>query len=168
MPTMKPAPTDADDIDFNPPLHQYLTYRMSRVQAKLNIQATRMLRAASGITLLQWRIIALIGAAGQTRMSELSKEAALDKGLLSRNLKTLIEDGVVNAFQDKSDHRAQNLSLSAKGIDIFERTLPVSRRRQQLLHDSLTAEELRVFRRVLDKLEQSAEIIIPTKNQGTP
>ena len=67
--------TDADTL----PLQQFLTYRLSRVQAKLNAQATRILREASGITLTQWRIIALVGAAGQTRLSQLAREAALDK-----------------------------------------------------------------------------------------
>lgn len=153
---------DASASDL--PLHQYLTYRLSRVQAKLNIQATRMLREASGITLLQWRIIALIGAVGQTRLSDLSKEAALDKGLLSRNLKTLIEEGVVTARQDESDHRAQHLTLSAKGQEIFERTLPVSRFRQNTLRDGLSEDEIKIFRRVLDKLEQAAEIVIPMQN----
>jgi DNA-binding MarR family transcriptional regulator len=145
--------TDADSL----PLHQFLTYRLSRVQAKLNAQATRILREASGITLTQWRIIALVGAAGQTRLSQLAREAALDKGLLSRNLKGLIEDGVIMTRPDESDHRAQVLQLSAKGVDIFERTLPVSRKRQQRLRAPLTDEELRVFRRVLDKLEIAAE-----------
>ncbi|MDP5346932.1 MAG: MarR family winged helix-turn-helix transcriptional regulator [Paracoccaceae bacterium] len=139
------------------PLHQFLTYRLSRVQAKLNAQATRILRATSGITLTQWRVIALVGAAGQTRLSELAKIAALDKGLLSRNLKTLIEDGVVAARTDDGDHRVQILALTAKGQAIFERTLPVTRARQQMLRDDLTEEELRVFRRVLDKLEIAAE-----------
>lgn len=146
-------------------LKHYLTYRLSRVQAKLNAQATRMLREASGITLLQWRVIALVGAAGQTRLSDLSKEAALDKGMLSRNLKTLIEEGIVTAQLDENDHRAQILSLSPKGEAVFARTLPVSRRRQDILRADLSDEELRVFRRVLDKLELAAEEIIDTHDQ---
>lgn len=144
---------DADTL----PLHQFLTYRLSRVQAKLNAQATRILREASGITLTQWRIIALVGAAGQTRLSQLAREAALDKGLLSRNLKGLIEDGVITTRPDENDHRAQVLSLSPKGIAIFGRTLPVSRERQRKLRAGLTEEELRIFRRVLDKLEIAAD-----------
>lgn len=139
------------------PLHRFLTFRLSRVQAKLNAQATRVLREASGITLTQWRIIALIGALGQSRLSELARDAALDKGLLSRNLKTLIEGGIVEAEQDEADHRVQNLRLSAKGNRIFEHTLPVTRARQQMLREDLSDHELEVFHRVLDKLEISAE-----------
>ena len=150
-----------DETDTAPadqlPLHQFITYRLSRVQAKLNAQATRLLRATSGITLIQWRIIALTGAAGETRLSDLARAAALDKGLLSRNLKTLIEDDIVLSRPDESDHRAQILSLAPRGQKIFERTLPVTRRRQAGLRRHLTEEELAIFRRVLDKLEIAAE-----------
>ncbi|MEX0339240.1 MAG: MarR family winged helix-turn-helix transcriptional regulator [Arenibacterium sp.] len=139
------------------PLHRFLTYRIARIQAKLNIQATRLLQETSGITLSQWRVIALVGAAGQTRLSRLAKEAALDKGLLSRNLKTLIEAGVVLSEVDDVDHRVQNLRLSTKGQSIFEKTLPVTRARQNRLREDISDEELQVFHRVLDKLDIAAE-----------
>lgn len=139
------------------PLRQFVTYRISRVQAKLNAQASRILREASGITLNQWRIIALIGAAGQTQSSVLSKDAALDKGLLSRNLKTLIESGVVKSATNAGDHRVQSLSLTQKGAEIFEKTLPVTRVRQSKLRAGLTDKELRIFHKVLDHLEIASE-----------
>jgi len=139
------------------PLRRFVTYRISRVQAKLNAQASRILQEASGITLTQWRVIALVGAAGQTQSSKLSKEAALDKSLLSRNLKTLIDQDLVASRIDPGDHRVQILSLTPKGQAIFENTLPVTRARQTQLREGLTDEELRVFHKVLDHLEIAAE-----------
>jgi len=144
---------DTDDL----PLHQFLTYRLSRVQAKLNAQANAMLRANSGLTLSQWRILALVGAAGQTRLSELSRVAALDKGLLSRNLKALIAGGLVSPKQDDVDQRVQHLSLSKSGKALFENTLPKMRKRQSHLRSSLTARELDVLYTALDKLELAAD-----------
>ena len=148
---------DFDDTEVDLPLRRFVTYRMSRVQAKLNAQASRILREASGITLIQWRVIALVGAAGQTQSSKLSKDAALDKGLLSRNVKTLIEQGVLASRTDAEDHRVHILSLTDKGQAIFEKTLPVTRARQTQLREGLTDEELRVFHKVLDHLEIAAE-----------
>ena len=119
----------SDDL----PLHQFLTYRLSRVQAKLNAQASAMLRTHAGLTLSQWRILALVGAAGQTRLSELARTGLLDKGLLSRNLKVLVGEGLVIAKQDDVDHRVQHLRLSKRGKALFERTLPRMRKRQRHL-----------------------------------
>lgn len=138
-------------------LQQYLTFRLSRVQAKLNAQGARVLREAVGLTLSQWRVVALVGMAGQTRHSDLAREAALDKGLLSRNVKSLVKQGVVVSTPDEFDHRVQHLSLSEKGQAIFDRALPVTRRRQDHLRAGLTKDEINTFRRVLDKLEFAAE-----------
>ncbi len=138
-------------------LHQYLTFRLSRVQAKLNAQGARVLMEAAGLTLAQWRVVALVGVAGQTRHSDLAREAALDKGLLSRNVKNLVKQGVVLSVPDEFDHRVQHLSLSEKGQEIFNRVLPVTRRRQDHLRAGLTVNEIDTFHRVLDKLEIAAE-----------
>lgn len=139
------------------PLQQYLTFRISRVQAKLNAQGVRVLRETVGLTLTQWRVVALIGAVGQTRLSDLAREAALDKGLLSRNVKNLVDQGVVTSIPDEVDHRVQHLSLSDKGQDIFDRALPATRKRQKWLRQELSEDEIETFRRVLDKLEIAAE-----------
>lgn len=149
-------PTREQESDL--PLQQFLTYRFSRVQAKLNAQATRLLRAQAGITLIQWRIIALIGAAGRSRSSELSRHAALDKGLLSRNLKTLIADGLVTACDDDTDNRAQNLALSPRGRQLYDATLPVMRARQRALRGALDPRELACLYSALDKLEIAADL----------
>lgn len=147
-----------DETSFGDlPLHQYLTFRIAKVQAKLNAQGSKILGDAAGITLSQWRVIALVGRAGRTRLSDLAREAALDKGLLSRNVKGLIERGLIMAEPDEIDHRVQHLSLTPSGQKVFEDVLPVTRKRQDWLRSDLSAEEIRVFRRVLDKLEIASE-----------
>jgi DNA-binding MarR family transcriptional regulator len=139
------------------PLKDFLTYRLSRVQAKLNAQMAKILRENVGLTVMQWRVIALVGAAGQTRFSALVKEAVLDKGFLSRNLKTLIEQGFILSEPDENDQRAQNLRLSSKGQSVFEQALPITRRRQEWLGKDLSPDEIATFRRVLEKLELASE-----------
>lgn len=139
------------------PLQQFLTYRLSRVQARLTAQANFLLKQYAGLTLSQWRVIALIGAAGTSRLSELAKNAALDKGLLSRNLKTLQAEGIVAAKQDEYDNRVQHLKLTQAGEAIFHTTLPKMRQRQQHLRQALSHKEIETFYKVLDKLEQAAE-----------
>lgn len=146
-----------NDVFGDLPLHQFLTYRIARVHAKLNAQATRMLQEQVGITLAQWRVIALIGAAGQTTLTRLAHEAALDKGLLSRNVKSLAEQGMITSQTDEHDHRVQHLALSDSGQALFAKALPVTRARQARLRANLTPKEIDTFRRVLDKLEIAAE-----------
>lgn len=140
-----------------PPLQQFLTYRLSKVQAKLNAQAVAILKEHAGLTLAQWRVLALVGGAGQTRLSDLVKIAALDKGQVSRNVKAMVEDGLVRSKQDDLDQRVQHLSLTAKGRALFEMTLPRMRARQRKLRAQFNMAELEVLYRALDKLEIAAE-----------
>lgn len=157
MSQTEPNAEDPVDGPERAPLHSLLTYRLSRVQAKLNAQAVKLLRESVGLTLVQWRVIALVGAAGDTRLSDLAKEAVLDKGLLSRNLKTLIDQGLIQSTQDELDHRVQHLSLSPEGQAVYERALPITGRRQDWLRKDLTEEEIKVFFHVLEKLEIAAD-----------
>lgn len=141
----------------NTPLQQFLTYRFSRLQAKLNAQAARMLKELAGITVTQWRIIALVGSTGQATSAELVRISTIDKGLFSRNLKGLIRDGFVNAEMDKGDQRAQILSLSPRGQALYDRVLPQMRKRQRDLKSGLTDNEVTVLLRALDKIEAVVE-----------
>lgn len=138
-------------------LSQFLTYRISRLHGKLNAQASRILRDSVGVTLNQWRMIAFIGGAGNITASELINYTAMDKGLVSRNLKSLIESGLVLSSPNARDSRVQVLTLSASGKEVFETALPRMRRRQDRLQKNLSADDISTFRRVMDELEKAAE-----------
>lgn len=139
------------------PIEQFLTYRMARVQARLNAQVTRLLKDWAGLTLTQWRLMALIGATGRSTAAQLSRHAAMDKGLISRNIKGLAEEGHIAIIADADDHRLQHLELTAAGRAIFERTQPRMLARQDALLARLDDEEVKHFLSALEKLELAAE-----------
>jgi len=138
-------------------LSQFLTYRISRLHGKLNAQASRILSASVGLTLNQWRMVAFIGGAGKITASELIHYTAMDKGMVSRNVKSLIESGLVCSVPHNIDHRVHVLRLSRAGRDIFDTALPIMRRRQARLKKDVSDEDLATFRRVMDALEDAAE-----------
>ncbi len=135
----------------------FVTYRLSRLQAKLNIQASALLEDYAGLTLSKWRILALVGVSGQTNLSIVSRETGLDKGLLSRNLKAMVEEGLVISEPDESDHRVHLLSLTIAGQKIFEETLPKMQLRQQRLEENLTEQELATLFSAFEKLYDAAD-----------
>lgn len=136
---------------------QSLTYRMARVQAKLNAQSTRLLKEDTGLSLTQWRLLALIGTIGQTTAAQLSRHAAMDKGLISRNLRAMSDGNLIQVTPDDRDHRLQHLDLTEAGKALFDLTLPRMLARQAALRARLTDEDLRTFLATLDTLEQAAE-----------
>ncbi len=148
---------DAQALEDVLSLQQFVTYRLARVQAKLNAQASRILKDAAGLSLTQWRIIFLLGTMGTSKSSDLTWISGIDKGLFSRKLKTLIASGLVQAETDQSDQRVQRLSLTDHGRDVFTATLPRMRARQTALQRNINEADLETFHRVLGQVEQAAE-----------
>ena len=139
------------------PFDRNLTYRFARVQAKLNAQASRLLMREAGISLTQWRMLLTIGSLKGGRLSDIVRESTLDKGQVSRTLKKMVADGLVNRQAIEGDQRASGLSLTKKGQSLLDRVLPLMTRRRDHLTASLTATELDAVFRILGKLETSAE-----------
>ena len=144
----------ADDDD---PLHQNLTYRIARVQAKLSAQAARLLKERAGLSLTQWRIMKLIRTYGQANASALAEESTMDPGLFSRRLKTLIAQGYVQSTTDERDSRVQHLTLTPLGHGAYEKAWPVMRARREWLRGLLTGAEQKALFSALDKLDVGSE-----------
>lgn len=138
-------------------LHQFLTFRLSQVHARLNAQASALLGERAGVTLAQWRLIALIGSRPGTKARDIEREASLNKGQISRNLAALIRDGYVASSLDEGDRRAQRLRLTAFGRSTFEDVLPLMRERQRRLREAIGRDALPSFEAALDRLERAAE-----------
>lgn len=152
---MHDQPPNADGSDA--PIAQFLTYRLSRVQARLSAQASRILRDHAGITITQWRIIAVLGEGARRTSAQLSRMTAMDKGLISRNVKSLAAEGLISVTRDRNDNRALYLGLTDKGRRVYDHTMPRMRARQEALRAYLEDGEEDALTRALDKLERAAE-----------
>lgn len=139
-------------------LLRFVTYRISRLHPKLNAQAAHILRKHAGLSLVQWRMLAMIKVLGpNVCSSEVIEFATVDKGLFSRNLKAMLSEGLVKGTTDERDQRRLLLSLTPKGEQLYKRTISIMRGRQKhLLHD-FTAEETKILMRALEKLEVNAQ-----------
>ena len=99
-------------------LMSFVTYRISQLHPKLNSQAAYILRKHGGLSLIQWRTIALIHAMGPNVSStEIIKRVDMDKGLFSRNVKTLIAAGGVSA--NKQLRAGLQAMMAERGGQVF-------------------------------------------------
>ncbi len=139
------------------PLQRFLTYRLSRLNAKLNRQAGAILRHASGLKLPEWRVIALLAAHGELNASWIGETAGTDPGLLSRTFRALETRGLILARRSQDDRREVYFTLTRAGRKIHDETIQHMRARQKHLLGALDpAEQAAVFR-IVDKLEMAAE-----------
>lgn len=137
-------------------LSSFVTFRIARVQNTLNAQASATLAAHCDLTLTEWRMLASIEARGQTTAAEIARHTQIDKGQVSRAVKSLKGRALLKAGAAATDQRQQTLTLSAQGRAVFERVVVVMRKRQEMLTQDIAPEDLRTFFSVLDKLQARA------------
>ena len=78
----------------SPPLDQMISFRVSRLQSKLNAQAIKILKEHADLTPTQWRVLVMLETQGECTSSEIARTTQLDKGLLSRTIKGMMQNPV--------------------------------------------------------------------------
>ena len=136
----------------------FVTYRLAKLQSRLNAQGTAILKKKSGLSLVEWRVIQVIRMFDEPSLSQIADHVQMDKGQLSRKLKIMIEKGLLNSRRDAEDKRIQKLELTEKALEISENLMPVMQQRQHHLLADVTADELDLFYRIITKIETAAKI----------
>jgi len=137
-------------------LQEFLTFRIARVHAHLNAQASHLLNKHAGLSLVQWRIIVTVANLGSTTSNNICRVTGMDKGLVSRKLKDLVRDQIVHSETSETDSRQHILTLTARGRTAHDRVLPIMRRRQKHLLDQLNSDEVDVLAAALVKIDGGA------------
>ena len=137
-------------------LLSFVTFRIARVQNNLNAQAISTLATHSDLKLTEWRLLASVESLGSTNAAEIVRRTQIDKGQVSRGIKSLRAKEMLSVTGSEADNRQQTLSLSPKGLREFEKVVVVMRQRQQVLTQEITQEELEILFSVLDRLETRA------------
>ncbi|MEM6596532.1 MAG: MarR family winged helix-turn-helix transcriptional regulator, partial [Pseudomonadota bacterium] len=114
-----------------PALGRRLSYRISRLHARLNAQAARILQDKAGISLSQWRTLVMVDSFEEISASEIVKETKMDKGMISRAIKTLSELGYIRVDVSENDHRKHRIRLTKAGRECFDLAWPHMMERQQ-------------------------------------
>lgn len=151
--TAEPAQSQQSGETFQ----ELLTVRFPRIQAKLNAQASTILAREAGLTLIQWRILFLLDRLGPTTATQLNEVSAIDPGLLSRKIKAMADNGLLEVKPSQQDHRRKHLQITAEGRSLYEKALPAMRQRQQRMRSFLPPEDMQRFYNYLDQLSVLAE-----------
>ncbi len=138
-------------------LTSFMTFRMARAHNKLNAQISHYLKIYSDITLVDWRVLRLLEAMGDTTMSQLSRLLQMDKGQLSRKIRGLVARKFVTSRMDLVDSRQQILRIDEAGRDLVRDVLPKVQERQRMLVEGISQRELEIFLDVLAKIDTASE-----------
>lgn len=145
-----------DTPSFRTP-SSFVTFRLARLQSSLNAQATAMLKAKSGLSLVEWRLIQILRMFKNASLTEIAGTVQMDKGQLSRKIKSMVGKGLLRVETDKQDQRVQHLTLTKAAETLSAEVMPTMEARQKRLLADVSAEDLEVFYSVLDKIEAASK-----------
>jgi DNA-binding MarR family transcriptional regulator len=137
----------------------FLTFQIIRLANAVKASVTRRYLADFGLSVPEWRLLAMTMRFEPVRFSDLVANSSMDKGQASRTLQMLTKRGLINSRSTGGARRAGEgavspviLTTTAKGRQLYRTVLPVAQRNQARLLLLLTRHERKVLYTALAKL----------------
>lgn len=137
-------------------VERFVTFQVNQLSTAFERQWTRLMRERAGISLSQWRILAMLDG-GPKVFSRLVDAIGIDKALMSRSTRGLQAEDLIKVEPTPDDARSLTLSLTPKGRRLLARMMPLAQQRQRQLLASLSEEERRCFYGTVEKLKAAAD-----------
>ncbi|MCC6009104.1 MAG: winged helix-turn-helix transcriptional regulator [Rhodobacteraceae bacterium] len=146
-----------DPLDPDVAIADLLSVRISRLARSIDRQSRRILGTEFGISLEQWRCLALLCERGPMKGMTLSEINDVDASLTSRALRGMAELGLVS-WEGGTRRRSSGAAFATeKGKAFFHQVVPMMRARHRWLTAALDGAELREFYAMCDRLAARME-----------
>jgi DNA-binding MarR family transcriptional regulator len=152
LPDPDPAPAGA-----LPTIKELLSFRIHQLANALSRGAAARYRHEFGVSLMEWRTLALLGDFAPMTLKELGQLASLDKALASRVVAGLVERGLVLREIGPEDAREVALRLSAAGRRTYEGLMRAAHERDAAFQAALTESERACLAAAVGKLLAEAK-----------
>jgi len=144
-----------------PTIRELLSYRLHRVANLLSRGAELRYRREFGVSLWEWRTVALLGGAVEPQsLNELARAAGMDKGQMSRVVSGLTGRKIVFRETDASDGRGIQLSLTRSGKTLYQKLISAAAERNSAFLGCLSAKERACLEQAMTKLAREARNFI--------
>ena len=132
-------------------LDQYWPYLVT-VLADRIARRTSALVKTEGLNLSQWRVLAAIAEVPGRTSVEVVTVTPMDKGIVSRATKALLEMGYIRREASQSDGRLSHLHLTDPGTQLYRDIIPTIQIMATWANERLTTARLNRLRTDLDTL----------------
>jgi len=142
-------------------IQDLLSYKLHRVANLLSRGAELRYRREFGVSLLEWRTLALLGATAKPMsLVQLARAAGVDKGQLSRVVTGLARRRLVRREAHPGDGRGVRLTLSIAGRRTYGGLIRAAAERDQVVRNCLSSREAKLLEAALTKIATEAGALI--------
>lgn len=136
----------------------HLPYRLLLLSRMIDRETARLLHKQFGLSLADWRLLAIGSAMGSSSASEIGAAGEIDRAEISRAFRKLEEAGLMTRDPDPKHRKRKIISPTEKGQALFREIRDERRRYFRSIMESLSAED----RLLMDAcLEKMAQIVSP-------
>lgn len=144
-------------------IRELISFRIHALANLLSRGAALRYRREFGVSLMEWRSIALLGAHQPLSLTQLARHAGLDKSQMSRVVAGLTERALVLRGIDSADGRGVRLSLTRAGHKLYLGLIASANQRNQAFAEALNGEEHAMLETILARLFDRARDLIQTE-----
>jgi DNA-binding MarR family transcriptional regulator len=105
-----------------------------------------------GLSIPEWRVIAVVGRFGTLSPSAVGEWTAMDKVKVSRAASSLVARGLLKQGHDPSDGRGRLLTLTRKGVAVHGGVVPLARELEATLARGLSRSDWAALQKALARL----------------
>lgn len=146
----------SNEIESSLELTEFLPYRLSVVTNKISDLIARSYESL-GLSRAQWRVIAVLGEQPGLTASAVAERTAQDRVTVTRAVKGLVQNKLLQRQASQDDGRVAYLRLTAKGLRSYKKVVPSALAFEQALTQALSSKERQQFDKTLEKLESLAD-----------
>jgi len=155
------ARTDAPALRLN----DYLPYRLSVASNAVSELVARAYQSRFGLTIPQWRIIAVLAEDGAATQQTICSRTVMDKVTISRAARALTERGLISRAPHHRDGRSHRLGLSPDGRALYAEIAPLALAYEARLLGSFSATDVALAQALLRRLEAAAAALSGAANE---
>jgi DNA-binding MarR family transcriptional regulator len=141
----------------NTSLSRFLPYQLSIASNAVSGRIAQEYRARFGLSIPEWRVMAILGDSGAMTQRDLTRRTLMDKVAVNRACKVLEDRGLAERTPNEQDGRSHLLTLSDAGKGMFDDIMPLAVEMEQRLFEGFSADEMGLFRDMLEKVRRQVD-----------
>ena len=140
-------------------LEDFLPYRLAILSHTVSTLIARVYDKRFGLTIPEWRVIAIVGRFPGLSAVEVAERTMLDKVAVSRAVTKLIKAGRIEREFADADRRRSILTLSEEGRKVHDEIAPLALGMEEDLLHGLSDEQIATLNTVIERLLARARLI---------
>ncbi|WP_126172075.1 MarR family winged helix-turn-helix transcriptional regulator [Altericroceibacterium xinjiangense] len=133
-------------------LADFLPYQLSVTSNAVSGRIAQEYRSRFGLSVPEWRVMAVLGDAGAVTQRDLTQLTLMDKVAVNRACKVLEERGLAVRQPNALDGRSHLLQLTQEGETMHGEIMPLAVEMEQRLFTNFSADEIATFRSLLGRV----------------